>query len=179
MLVVVIGGLATQVVGDGGLFNWGASKEASSGPILGLNAEGKGALGGWMIPTGVYALPTEDATKNPVPNVGTLGVYWPTSEASVTVTAELELLVGRSAKIFREGKPWDPPGDKNNSAAWRFLNQLYSEESTLGAEEHTITVTVYRANDGLVADSIDIGPALAAPEDEGMGEEQVIDLGAP
>lgn len=178
MVVVILGGAAAQVAGGNSPFQWG-SRETSSGPLLGLNAEGKGSVSGWMIPTGVMAPSTDDATTSPIPTVGTLAVYWPATEASITVTAELEFLVGRSATISREGKPWDPPGDKANSAAWRFLNQLYSEETTLGAEEHTMTVKVHRAEEGLIADSIDLGPALAQPEDEGLGEEEVIDLGAP
>jgi hypothetical protein len=172
MVAVLIAGVTAQVMSKAN-DSLKASQEASSGPVLGLDKDGKGSLTGWVELSGL-AEQSVDATGKPADIVGGLGFYGSAVEASITVDTYIQPLIARSAKITREGKPWNPPGDAKNSAAWRFLSVLLDENSDLSSEEHTATIRVHKADEGLVVDAVDIGPAIAQPEgDQGMEEIEI------
>lgn len=174
MVAVVIAGITAQVLSQGDANDsLKASQETSSGPVLGLDKDGKGSLTGWVELSGL-AEQSADATGKPTDIVGGLGFYGNAVEASITVDTYIQPLIARSATITREGKPWNPPGDAKNSAAWRFLNVLLDEDSDLNSEEHTATIRVHKADEGLVIDAVDIGPAIPLPEgEEGMEEIEI------
>lgn len=141
--------------------------------MLGLDKDGKGSLTGW-VELGGLAEKSVDATGKPTDIVGGLGFYGTAVEASISVDTYIQPLLVRSAKISREGKPWNPPGNAKNSAAWRFLSVLLDENSDLSSEEHTATIRVHKADKGLIVDAVDIGPAVAQPEgDQGSEEIQI------
>jgi hypothetical protein len=174
MVAVVIAGITAQVMSQSAANDsLKASQEASSGPVLGLDKDGKGSLTGWVELSGL-AEKSVDATGKPTDIVGGLGFYGNAVEASITVDTYIQPLIAHSAKITREGKPWNPPGDAKNSAAWRFLNVLLDENSDLSSEEHTATIRVHKADEGLVIDAVDIGPVIAQPEGaDGMEEIEI------
>lgn len=174
MVAVVIAGITAQVMSQSaGNDSLNASQETSSGPVLGLDKDGKGSLTGWVELSGL-AEQSADATGKPTDIVGGLGFYGNAVEASITVDTYIQPLIARSATITREGKPWNPPGDAKNSAAWRFLSVLLDEDSDLNSEEHTATIRVHKADEGLIIDAVDIGPAIPMPEgEEGMEEIEI------
>jgi hypothetical protein len=172
MVAVLIAGVTAQVMSQAN-DALKASQEASSGPVLGLDKDGKASLTGWLELAGL-AEQSADTTAQPTDIVGGLTFYGNAIEASITVETVVQPLIARSAKITREGKPWNPPGDAKNSAAWRFLNVLLDEDSDLSSEEHTATIRVHKADEGLVIDAVDIGPVIAQPEGaDGMEEIEI------
>jgi hypothetical protein len=172
MVAIVIGGITAEVMSqraaDAARI---ASEEASSGPMLGLDKNGRGTLTGWIELSGL-AEKSVDATAKPDDVVGGLGLYGSATEASITVDTFVQPLISRAATITREGKPYNPPGDAKNSAAWRFLSVLLDEDSFLNTEEHTATIRVHKTDQGLITDSVDIGPVIAQP----AGEDTEIEI---
>jgi hypothetical protein len=115
MVAVVRAGITAQVMSQRSANDsLKASQEASSGPVLGLDKDGKSSLTGWLELAGL-AEQSADATGKPTDIVGGLVFYGSAVEASVTVETVLQPLIARSATITREGKPWNPPGDAKNA----------------------------------------------------------------
>ena len=106
---------------------------------------------------------------------GSFGLSIPASVRGVQTMLEVTVDVTPLTKLTKDGKPWEPSGDKSKTPMQRMMAAEFGDngpdnesDSMPLLERHQLVIKAHKSGSSLVADSVDINTQSPSAEDSGV-----------